>query len=106
MGARRIGRWFFRFRFSRWRLFRSHFFNLTSLSLSLLKRRSRSYLRRYSFKAQAIERLSASFFLCVCFRACSKGAFVSARDGSITKSDVKARLVRYVFSDFFGRKRI
>jgi len=29
---------------------------------------------------------------------------VSARDGSITKSDVKARLVRYVFSDFFGRK--
>ena len=28
---------------------------------------------------------------------------MSARDGSITKSDVKARLVRYVFSDFFGR---
>ena len=26
---------------------------------------------------------------------------MSARDGSITKSDVKARLVRYVFSDFF-----
>ena len=27
---------------------------------------------------------------------------MSARDGSITKSDVKARLVRYVFSDFLG----